>query len=194
MSEKYNIIKAKVFLACSRDKDSKKSLHHVLFDNGFAIATNESIIVAYDLAQDLEEDLINFLNGKMIHRDKMAYILGQTISKPEFADEDPYKIGIVHEKLGHIEIELEKNIVEDDLFPDWRKAFPEPTNGGKVKKIGFNFKALGLVRAAMVPRGGSSELTIEFNANKGTVIRPIDTTYDRSYALVVPSGFTEDNQ
>lgn len=194
MSEINNIIQAKVHLACSRDKDAKKSLHHVLFDSGFAIATNTSIIVAYDLSNDLEEDLIKFLDGKMIHREKMAYILGQTISKPEFDEENPYKLGMVHEKLGHIEIDLEKNIVDDDLFPDWRKAFPEPTNGGKVKKIGFNFKALGLIRAAMVPRNGSSELTIEFNANKGAVVRPIDSTIDKSYALVIPSGFVEDNQ
>lgn len=191
MSEKYNIIRANVHLACSRDKDSKKSLHHVLFDGGFAIATNMSIVVAYDLTQDLEEDLINFLEGKMIHRDKMAYIFGQSISKPEFDDENPYKLGMVHEKLGHIEIDLEKNIIEDDLFPDWRKVFPAESTKGHVKKIGFNFKLLGLVRSAMVPRGGSNELTMEFNGNKGTVIRPIDTEGNKSYALIIPAGFTE---
>lgn len=183
-----NSLKAKVYIACGSDETLKPSLCHVLFSKNLAIATDGNILVACDLSQDLSEATLEYLDGKMMHKDLFKNIMYQAIDEP-----DPEIIGknqlcVLHEQMGKIIINLktEKDF-KDDLFPDWKKFVPAAKSRVAMQTIPLSLRTVNTVRAALIRKGCDQDVTFEFHGeDKPIIIRPIDTEMGGSYALIKP--------
>jgi hypothetical protein len=183
---KYNIIPVAIHAACARDKESKASMHCVLIDDGCAIATNAHIIVCYDLRDDLTEEVLEWLEGKMIHREVFAYIQDKVIQLPK-SDKDAWKLGVHDPVLGDVDVDIKANI-EDDLFPNYKKMMPEPLEKGssKVDSIGFNSFWLDTIRRGLIKKKEEYNLSLKFNGPKrGILVKPTHNAR-RSYGIIMP--------
>lgn len=179
-----NIIKAKVFLACSKDPDAKASLHHVLFENGYAIATDQNVLVAYCLKNDLSETILKYLDGKMLHKDQMKHIMHQIIEEPTKDHTKRNQLPIFHSDLGHIIIEL-KDSFGDDLFPEWKTSVPKEGTLKPVEQVGIDIDKFNLVCKAMLPKNAQRNMKLKFYGQAASVvIRPIEEEFQDSYSII----------
>lgn len=179
-----NIFKAPVHLACTKDPNQKSSMHHVFFDNGYAIATDGNILVAYCLKNDMDEKILNFLNGKLIHKDAYKTIMHNVIEIPTKEENKRNLLPLIHVDLGRITIEVKESI-DDDLFPEWKSVIPSEGTLKAVDKVGFDIDKFNLACKSIFPKGTPRNVSMKFYGQAASImLRPIHEDHFDSYALI----------
>jgi hypothetical protein len=181
-----NSIKAKVFLACTND-ELRLSLQHVLFDGHFAVATDANVLVCYDLRCDLDDEIIKYLDGKMVHADQMKAIFNQMILPPTNEDKEENKLTVHHNLLGRIRIDLKHNGDDDCKFPQYKAVIPPPDLQTDIPCIGLDTKKLTQLSNALIAKNRIGNVKFQFHgANRATILKPLDLDMRDSFGLIMP--------
>lgn len=163
--------------ACSND-DLRPIMQNVLIDNGVAIATNAHVLVLINMRHNsmLDNDQIELMNGKMIHRDSWSFLCSADMVKPSpdgiICHKGGIKCSIMYEQEPAFSYPNYKAIIEK------YNNKPEP-----VDSMGINPEWITLLKKTF----GGSSMGYQFmfyGKDKGVIVRPIsDTT---RYAVVMP--------
>lgn len=183
-----NSIQSKIHLACQEPgSGSNKALEHILFDDGYALAANTKFMVAYDLTQDLDQEIIQYLHGKMMHIDEFAKIHGKRLWIPA----ESVNSGLVILAAGEDGNTNHHQLIGDDsefMWPDWKSVLPWLRNVKTVtmNQIIFDHKNLQKMADALLTNDPDQLFTFKFfGPGKPIKADPVIKA-GRSFAVIQP--------
>lgn len=187
MSNKTNSIHAKLHLACfnPKRKDAflvNAALQYVFIDDGMAIAANGSMVVGIDLkSHGISQNIIDHLNGNLIHAKHWKMILGKTIKDNNFNesylnyDEGSY-------------VPMTKNGVDGLNYPNFKTALPwftwTPANVELLPDFKIDLNLMNIINDCLNPDGDIFAIQLFlFKDNKIIRIMPLDDN-DTSFVMM----------
>ena len=146
----------KLHKACAND-DLRTAMHYILFNNGYAYATNAHIAVRANLhnISALSDEEIAKLNGYLIHKDQYEMML--KYSTIEIGDgiitliktESKASTVIQLKKLARTIEDVENGNGEYIRYPKVDEVINNDLSIEPLQKFGFNYSHLGRIISAM---------------------------------------------
>lgn len=131
---------SKLHLVCGKD-ELRPVMSHVYFKDGYAYATDAHIIIKQKLDISFnDQDTIDNLDGKFIHRDVFKELYGYEIIKAE-------KDHIMAHK-GSIKCKFYYAKEDGYIFPNIEAVLPQG-EGVDINEIAINYKLLNTLSSAM---------------------------------------------
>lgn len=155
--------------ACETDA-IRPVMEHILFKDGYAYASDSHVIVRVPLEEctTFEEDQRALLDGCLIHKSMLKYIVGFDIVRIEKTED-----GVVY-----LEARTGENIVKVQLgkngdvlkYPNAEEILKGSKDRTPIQKIGFAPKFIASLTAAL----GTDRIKFEFaSENSAVFVRPI---------------------
>lgn len=169
-------------LLCSNDS-LRPAMQCVHIEDGIATATNAYALVRYDINNYLEQDVVEFLEGKLINRDAWKLMC----SVPTMF------IRVIDDRLvvKHFNNISDCNITipfVDEKYPDFhaitKDVFSLELKEAK-ERICFNVKLLGTIAKVLSHPHSNNEIRFWFNQG-GKAIVATDNANDDAVAMLMP--------
>lgn len=154
--------------ACATDA-LRPVMEHILFKDGYAYASDSLVLVRVPLEEctTFEEDQRALLDGCLIHKSMLKYIVGFDIVRVEKTEDGAVYL---EARTGEntVRVQLGKN-GEPLKFPNAEKILEGSKDRTPIQKIGFNPKSIASLTAAL----GTDRLKFEFaSENSAVFVRP----------------------
>lgn len=174
-------------LACSAD-DLRPNMNCIHIEDGIATATNGYVLVRYDLRELLEENVLEAMNGKLIHRNAWKLMCSMSAL---FVNLDNITNKIYLNHFQHItDCRLHIPFV-DDKFPNFHAVTADVFSGefteAKVR-ISMNMKQLLIIDRILSHDVGNSnghQLRFWFSQNNKANVITIGEN-DNAVAMIMP--------
>lgn len=160
----------KLWKACSKKEEFRPVMEHVLFKDGYAYASDSHVLVRVPLEEctTFDEDQRALLDGYLIHRSMLQYIVGfDTVLVKKTDDGDVYLEANAGGNI--IKVQLAKD-GGDLKYPNAEAILQRKSERTPVQKIGFAPKFIASLTDAL----GTSRLEFAFADEKSAVfVRPV---------------------
>lgn len=170
----------KIWKACDTNNENRPCLEYIIFDHGYAYATDAHILAKVNLRTltGLEEEEVNKLNGFCIHKDMYKILVGRTIE--EITDDETPSI-VCRIKANTFSFALYPNDkIQPPKFDEVLRAEGEHH---PIEKIGIHGKLLNNLTEAI----GQSRVKMDFFTESSKIIvTPIDADYLDVKGLIMP--------
>lgn len=172
--------------ACA-DDDARPVMEYILLKNGYAYASDAHVLVRVPLDEctTFDEDQRALLDGCLIHKSMLKYIVGFDIVLVEKTEDGAVYL---EARTGEntVKVQLGKN--GDVLkYPDAEEILKRSKDRTPIQKIGFNPKFIASLTAAL----GTNLLKFEFaSENSAVLVRPV-SGYSSAVGIIMPIMTTE---
>lgn len=170
----------KIWKACDTNNGLQPCLEYIIFDHGYAYATNSRILVKVNLQTltGLELEETSKLNGFCIHKDAYKIIVGHDIE--EITDDETPSI-VCRIKANTFSFQLYPN--KKIKPPKYEEILKAEGEHYPIEKIGINGKLLNNLTEAI----GQSRVKMDFFTESSKIIvTPIDADYLDVKGLIMP--------
>ena len=172
--------------ACATDA-MRPVMEYILFKDGYAYASDSHVLVRVPLEEctTFEEDQRALLDGCLIHKSMLKYIVGFDIVLVEKAEDGAV---CLEARTGEntVKVQLGKN--GDALkYPNAEEILKGSKHRTPIQKIGFNPKFIASLTAAL----GTDLLKFEFaSENSAVFVRPV-SAISNAVGVIMPISITE---
>lgn len=178
MNEEKRIRKEfQIWKACEKHDKEREGLEYVVFDNGYAYATDAHILARVDtsLLTGLEPEEVALLNGYAIHAKALKTMASfDNIS----VDDGPAFLC----RIRHNTVRFELCKKDDINAPDFEQVLKEEGEHHPIEKIGVESEFLSRLTAAI----GNSRVKMEFYTESSRIIvKPINEIFNVK-GLIMP--------
>ena len=172
--------------ACATDA-MRPVMEYILCKDGYAYAYDSHVLVRVPLEEctTFEEDQRALLDGCLIHKSMLKYIVGFDIVLVEKAEDGAV---CLEARTGEntVKVQLGKN--GDALkYPNAEEILKGSKHRTPIQKIGFNPKFIASLTAAL----GTDLLKVEFaSENSAGFVRPV-SAISNAVGVIMPISITE---
>ena len=167
--------------ACATDI-IRPVMEYILFKDGYAYASDSHILVRVPLDEctTFEEDQRSLLDGCLIHKSMLKYIVGFDIVRVEKSEDGAVYL---EARTGEntVKVQLGKN-GDVLMYPNAEEILKGSDDRTPIQKIGFNPKFIASLTAAL----GTDLLRFEFTSDNSAVfVRPVSAV-SNAVGVIMP--------
>ena len=170
----------KIWKACDTNNELRPFLEYIIFDHGYAYATNARILAKVNLQTltGLEPEETSKLNGFCIHKDAYKILVGHDIE--EITDDETPSI-VCRIKANTFSFQLYPN--EKIKPPKYEEILKAEGEHHPIEKIAINGKMFNDLAESL----GQSRVKMDFFTESSKIIvTPIDADYLDVKGLIMP--------
>lgn len=167
-------------IACGTD-DLRPIFQYVIFENGYAICSDATIVVKHNLLNyDFTEEEIELLNGKCLHKETF-----KEISRYDY-------IEIEEDKLNCLKHNVKTTFYLKDLqdigkYPNIKAVINDKIDSEKIENIGISLKLINKIQKLSLTEDKGKGFDMKFNGkNKIILIKGIGLTWEEETFGLMP--------